>query len=92
MFLSNNICAFLQNGEYFPYMDTLENLVGLARSVPITLGETTHLQAQITAAHAWKEKTNRTFLKKSTRYSLMEVRSYISALYLFWVLWGDIMK
>ncbi|KAK2189153.1 hypothetical protein NP493_114g03035 [Ridgeia piscesae] len=65
----------IQNGEHYPYLDVLEGLVNRGRPVPVRLDQLPQLESQMVAAKSWRERTARTFLKKNTTYSLVEVLS-----------------
>jgi len=41
--------------------------------VPVRLDQLPQLESQMVAAKSWRERTARTFLKKNTTYSLVEV-------------------
>ena len=62
-----------QNGEHFPYLDLLESMVVSGRPIPIRLEQLPQVESQVSAARAWRERTARTFLKKNSPYSLVEV-------------------
>lgn len=55
----------------------LEYLVTKGRPIPIRLEQLSQIENQVEAAKAWREKTARTFLKKNSTYSLLEVFSFI---------------
>ncbi|XP_049273209.1 lysine-specific demethylase 5A isoform X1 [Rhipicephalus sanguineus] len=59
----------------YPYIETLENLLQKGRPIPVCLEQLPQLESQVAAAKAWKERTARTFLKKNSAYSLLEVLS-----------------
>ncbi|XP_033647980.1 lysine-specific demethylase 5A-like isoform X1 [Asterias rubens] len=65
----------IQNGEHFPYLDVLESMVMSGRPVPVRLEQLPQVESQVSAARAWRERTARTFLKKNSPYSLVEVLS-----------------
>ncbi|XP_038061639.1 lysine-specific demethylase 5A-like isoform X2 [Patiria miniata] len=65
----------IQNGEHFPYLDLLESMVMSGRPVPVRLEQLPQVESQVSAARAWRERTARTFLKKNSPYSLVEVLS-----------------
>ncbi|KAF8765195.1 Lysine-specific demethylase 5C like protein [Argiope bruennichi] len=65
----------IQNEAHNPYLEVLEQLVWKGRPVPIRLEQLSQIETQVEAARAWKEKTARTFLKKNSSYSLLEVLS-----------------
>lgn len=67
---------FLQNGEHYPCLDDLEGLVAIGRDLPVHMEELRQLELQVTSAHFWREKATKTFLKKSSQHSLLEVRPH----------------
>jgi histone demethylase JARID1 len=64
----------LQTSESYPYLDVLESLVNKGRPVPVRLEQLPQLESQVAAAKSWRERTARTFLKKNSTYTLLEVR------------------
>jgi len=65
----------LQKPENYPYLDTLEALVGRGRPLPIRLDPLPQLETQVASARAWRERTARVFLKKNSHCNLLEVLS-----------------
>lgn len=65
----------LQKLEYSPYLEALESLMTKAKSIAIRLDPLDDVENQIAAAHAWRERTAKTFLRKNSHYSLIEVLS-----------------
>lgn len=63
-----------QNGDHYPCLDDLEGLVAVGRDLPVHLEELHHLEVQVATAHSWREKASKTFLKKNSCYTLLEVR------------------
>ncbi|XP_039631677.1 lysine-specific demethylase 5C isoform X2 [Polypterus senegalus] len=63
----------IQNGDHYPCLDDLEGLVAIGRDLPVQLEELRHLELQVVSAHTWREKASKTFLKKNSCYSLLEV-------------------
>ncbi|XP_071817474.1 lysine-specific demethylase 5A-like isoform X3 [Apostichopus japonicus] len=63
----------LQNGDHFPYLDHLETMVNKGRPIPIRLEQIPLVESQVTATRSWRDRTARTFLKKNTHYTLIEV-------------------
>jgi histone demethylase JARID1 len=55
-------------------LEVVEALVHRARPIPLHLPELRLLEEEAAAAHLWLEKTARTFLKKNSTYSLIEVK------------------
>ncbi|XP_019334405.1 lysine-specific demethylase 5C isoform X2 [Alligator mississippiensis] len=63
----------IQNGDHYPCLDDLEGLVAVGRDLPVRLDELRHLEVQVGAAHSWRDRAARTFLKRNSAYSLLEV-------------------
>uniref|UniRef100_A0A8C5HFN8 [histone H3]-trimethyl-L-lysine(4) demethylase n=1 Tax=Gouania willdenowi TaxID=441366 RepID=A0A8C5HFN8_GOUWI len=63
----------IQNGEHYPCLDDLEGLVAIGRDLPVYMDELRQLELQVASAHSWRDKTCKTFLKKSSQHSLLEV-------------------
>uniref|UniRef100_A0A8B9JNK1 [histone H3]-trimethyl-L-lysine(4) demethylase n=1 Tax=Astyanax mexicanus TaxID=7994 RepID=A0A8B9JNK1_ASTMX len=63
----------IQNGEHYPCLDDLEGLVAIGRDLPVRMEELRQLELQVASAHSWREKASKTFLKKSSQHSLLEV-------------------
>lgn len=77
--IKTNIKQWLKNleeinaAEYYPYINNLEELYNRGQLIPIPLPDLVDLEHYIVAAYEWKDKTSRTFLKKTTTLSLMDV-------------------
>ncbi|XP_025835612.1 lysine-specific demethylase lid isoform X1 [Agrilus planipennis] len=65
----------INSAEFYPYFDTMEDLIKKGRAIPICLEEVGKLETYISAARVWKEKTSRIFLRKNTSFTLMEALS-----------------
>jgi len=65
----------LQQLKYSPYLEVLEGLMNKAKPIAIKLDPLDDLENQIAAAHAWRERTSMTFLRKNSYYTLIEVLS-----------------
>ncbi|XP_070945604.1 lysine-specific demethylase 5D isoform X2 [Macaca nemestrina] len=63
----------IQNGDHYPCLDDLEGLVAVGRDLPVGLEELRQLELQVLTAHSWREKATKTFLKKNSCYTLLEV-------------------
>ncbi|XP_031516959.1 lysine-specific demethylase 5D isoform X4 [Papio anubis] len=63
----------IQNGDHYPCLDDLEGLVAVGRDLPVGLEELRQLELQVLTAHSWREKAAKTFLKKNSCYTLLEV-------------------
>lgn len=71
----NSKVEVVQNGEHYPYLEVLENLVNKGRPIPVKLEQLPQVESQVAAAKSWRERTARSFLKKNSSYSLIEVLS-----------------
>ncbi|XP_030049894.1 lysine-specific demethylase 5C isoform X5 [Microcaecilia unicolor] len=63
----------IQNGDHYPCLDDLEGLVAVGRDLPVRIEELRQLEVQVLTAHSWREKACKTFLKKNSCYTLLEV-------------------
>ncbi|KAM4664592.1 lysine-specific demethylase 5C isoform 2-T2 [Discoglossus pictus] len=63
----------IQSGDHYPCLDDLEGLVAVGRDLPVKMDELHQLEVQVAAAHSWRDKATKTFLKKSSCYTLLEV-------------------
>ncbi|KAM8986022.1 LOW QUALITY PROTEIN: lysine-specific demethylase 5C-like [Ara ararauna] len=63
----------IQNGDHYPCLDDLEGLVAVGRDLPVRLEELRQLEVQVGSAHSWRDKASRTFLKRNSCYTLLEV-------------------
>lgn len=70
-----NPCLHLyeQNGSNYAYLEQLEGLLARGRSVPVRLEALPQVESQVASARAWRERTARTFLKKNSTYTLLQV-------------------
>ena len=64
-----------QGGQHYPYLDVLEALLTKGRPIPVRLDQLPVLESQVGSAKSWRERTARTFLKKNSTYSLLDVLS-----------------
>ncbi|XP_066880064.1 lysine-specific demethylase 5C isoform X17 [Kogia breviceps] len=67
----------IQNGDHYPCLDDLEGLVAVGRDLPVGLEELRQLELQVLTAHSWREKASKTFLKKNSCYTLLEVQGLL---------------
>ncbi|KAM8973595.1 lysine-specific demethylase 5A isoform 2-T2 [Pelodytes ibericus] len=65
----------IQSGNHYAYLEQLESLLGKGRPIPVRLDALPQLESQVAAARAWRDRTGRTFLKKNSSYSLLQVLS-----------------
>lgn len=62
-----------QSGGSYAYLEQLESLLARGRSIPVRLDPLAQVESQVAAARAWRERTGRTFLKKNSTYTLLQV-------------------
>ncbi|XP_066580390.1 lysine-specific demethylase 5A isoform X1 [Amia ocellicauda] len=67
--------AAFQNGSNYAYLEQLESLLARGRSISVRLDPLPQVESQVAAARAWRERTARTFLKKNSTYTLLQVLS-----------------
>ncbi|XP_074862426.1 lysine-specific demethylase 5A isoform X3 [Carettochelys insculpta] len=65
----------IQNGSNYAYLEQLENLSAKGRPIPVRLDALPQVESQVAAARAWRERTARTFLKKNSSYTLLQILS-----------------
>ncbi|XP_016116398.1 lysine-specific demethylase 5A isoform X1 [Sinocyclocheilus grahami] len=65
----------IQNGSNYAYLEQLEGLLMRGRSIPVRLEPLPQVESQVASARAWRERTARTFLKKNSTYTLLQVLS-----------------
>uniref|UniRef100_A0A672KQG7 [histone H3]-trimethyl-L-lysine(4) demethylase n=1 Tax=Sinocyclocheilus grahami TaxID=75366 RepID=A0A672KQG7_SINGR len=65
----------IQNGSNYAYLEQLEGLLMRGRSIPVRLEALPQVESQVASARAWRERTARTFLKKNSTYTLLQVLS-----------------
>lgn len=58
-----------------PHLEVLQALMQKGKSMPVSLDHFPVLENTVNNANTWKERTSRTFLKKNTSYTLLEVLS-----------------
>uniref|UniRef100_A0A672IWN5 [histone H3]-trimethyl-L-lysine(4) demethylase n=1 Tax=Salarias fasciatus TaxID=181472 RepID=A0A672IWN5_SALFA len=63
----------IQSGSSYAYLEQLESLLARGRSIPVRLDPLAQVESQVAAARAWRERTARTFLKKNSTYTLLQV-------------------
>lgn len=62
----------LQANENCPYLDSLEFIVNSAKSLPFQLEPIVTMDKHVKEANGWKEQANQIFLKKNSKYTLLE--------------------
>uniref|UniRef100_A0A3Q2Z498 [histone H3]-trimethyl-L-lysine(4) demethylase n=1 Tax=Hippocampus comes TaxID=109280 RepID=A0A3Q2Z498_HIPCM len=65
----------IQSGSSYAYLEQLESLLARGRSIPVRLDPLAQVESQVASARAWRERTGRTFLKKNSTYTLLQVLS-----------------
>ncbi len=65
----------LQDSDKHPHYDTLKTMLASGRPIPVKLDLLAQLESRFAAAKAWVDRAGRTFLKKNSNYSLLEVRA-----------------
>ncbi|KAJ8245503.1 hypothetical protein GJAV_G00271420 [Gymnothorax javanicus] len=65
----------IQNGTNYAYLEQLESLLARGRSIPVRLDPLPQVESQVASARSWRERTARTFLKKNSTYTLLQVLS-----------------
>lgn len=65
----------LQTNENYPYFHTLESVVIRGKNIPFQLEELKRMEDHLHSARQWKQRTSRTFLKKTTQFALIEALS-----------------
>uniref|UniRef100_A0A674BRB4 [histone H3]-trimethyl-L-lysine(4) demethylase n=1 Tax=Salmo trutta TaxID=8032 RepID=A0A674BRB4_SALTR len=65
----------IQTGSNYAYLEQLESLLARGRSIPVRLDPLPQVESQVASARAWRERTARTFLKKNSTYTLLQVLS-----------------
>lgn len=83
-----DLCIHTQSGSSYAYLEQLESLLARGRSIPVRLDPLAQVESQVASARAWRERTGRTFLKKNSTYTLLQVRRRISENGLFLCLVG----
>jgi hypothetical protein len=66
---------FFQSGNNYAYLEQLESLSAKGRPIPVRLDALPQVESQVAAARAWRERTGRTFLKKNSSHTLLQVRN-----------------
>ncbi|KAK2491214.1 hypothetical protein MC885_014487 [Smutsia gigantea] len=65
----------IQSGSNYAYLEQLESLSAKGRPIPVRLDALPQVESQVAAARAWRERTGRTFLKKNSNHTLLQVLS-----------------
>jgi histone demethylase JARID1 len=70
----------LQDSDKHPHYDTLKMMLASGRPIPVKLGLLAQLESRFAAAKAWVDRAVRTFMKKNSNQSLLEVSDDITPL------------
>jgi histone demethylase JARID1 len=66
-----------QSGSNYAYLEQLESLSAKGRPIPVRLDALPQVESQVAAARAWRERTGRTFLKKNSSHTLLQVKRLV---------------
>ena len=69
----NCVCVFTQAGGHVPVLDTLSDMLSRGRAIPVQLEPLERLEALVSEVQAWKESAAKTFLRKNSSFTLLEV-------------------
>ena len=59
-----------------PHFDLLKELLSSSRPIPVRLDQLPQVESRYSAAKAWIDRAGRTFLKKNSTCSLIEVGTF----------------
>lgn len=62
----------LQANDSYPYLETLEYVINRSRSLPFLLEPIQRYEEHANEARLWKERACQTFLKKNSKFTLLE--------------------
>lgn len=71
----NRQAQAIQDSDYHPHYNTLKTMLSSGRPIPIKLDLLAQLESRFAAAKAWVDRATRTFIKKNSNLSLLEVRA-----------------
>ncbi|KAI4881507.1 hypothetical protein NFI96_012323 [Prochilodus magdalenae] len=63
----------LQAGGHVPVLDTLSDMLSRGRAIPVQLEPLERLETLVSEVQAWKESAAKTFLRKNSSFTLLEV-------------------
>ncbi len=72
----------IQDCDKHPHYDTLKSMLTTGRPVPIKLNLLAQLESRFAAAKGWVDRAARTFLKKNSNLSVLEVSCFLNDPYL----------
>ena len=67
------VCVYEQQRGRIPVLDSLSDLITRGRSLPVHLEPLARLEGLVAEVMTWKESAAKTFLLKSSTFSLLEV-------------------
>ncbi len=67
------LCFLSKATDKDPHYDLLKDLLSDARPLPVKLDQLPQVESRYSAAKAWIDRAGRTFTKKSSQCSLIEV-------------------
>ena len=66
----------IHDSDKHPHYDSLKAMLASGRPIPVKLDLLAQLESRFAAAKAWVDRASRTFIKKNSNLSLLEVREY----------------
>ena len=63
----------IQDSDSIPHLDKLKSMLASGRPIPVKLELLAQLESRFAAAKGWVDRAARTFLKKTSNCSLLEV-------------------
>ena len=63
----------MQDSDRHPHYDTLKRMLAAGRPLPIKLSLLAQLESRFAAAKGWVDRAVRTFMKKNSNWSVLEV-------------------
>ena len=67
----------IQDSDTTAHFDQLKSMLASGRPIPVKLELLAQLESRFAAAKGWVDRAARTFLKKTSNNSLLEVRRYM---------------
>jgi histone demethylase JARID1 len=64
----------IQDSDTTPHFDQLKSMLASGRPIPVKLELLAQLESRFAAAKGWVDRAARTFLKKTSNNSVLEVR------------------
>ena len=82
----------IQDSDTTPHFDQLKSMLASGRPIPVKLELLAQLESRFAAAKGWVDRAARTFLKKTSNNSLLEVRCQIISGSIFVSFRGECME